>query len=387
MSRLLSLCLLIALIALPAVAQPAAPDNPLLDMLSGVPQITADDFPLTVSYADFRVGLDYALSGLTIPPGITTNQLDTLPILDVLDPLMRGLCCGDARLTRAIIDPDAARLEAGFSFFELDRWLLAGQPPSLLTLYEGRFDRGAIDTALTANGWERQGFFSSVWCSAADGCADGMRMDIRSRLTHSAIDDLGRRPPVRLNGMSDRITLSPDGALFARATLMNTGGSLAADPAYAALAEIIGAQDDTGGLFQAQFMLPGLLAAEPPPDAPALNSVIAPVPLAVLGTRIEGGDEVSFIALAYPDEASATHAAGELGTRLQAYIDLMEAERADLAVVPGQMIPASSGQFVALAAVRAPLDLDEDGAFGRTVRLWLRMLQQDRTLFLFLPAL
>lgn len=387
MSRLVSLCLLIALIALPAGAQPAVPGNPLLDMLSGVPQTTPDDFPLTVSYTDFRVGLEYALSGLTIPPGITTDQLDTMPILDALDPLMSGLCCGDMRLTRAIIDPDAARLEAGFSFFELDRWLLAGQPPSLLTLYEGRFDRGAIDAALTANGWERQGFFSSVWCSAADGCGEGMRMDISTRLTNSAIDDLGRRPPVRLSGMGDRITLSPDGNLFMRAAQLNADDSLAADPAYAALAESIGAQDDTGGLFQAQFMLPGLLEADPPANAPALNSVIAPVPLAVVGTRIEGGDEVSVIALAYPDEASATQAAGELGTRLQAYIDLMEAERADLTVVPGQMIPASSGQFVALAAVRAPLDLGEEGTFGRTVRLWLRMLQQDRTLFLFLPAL
>lgn len=68
----------------------------------------------------------------------------------------------------------------GFSLFDVDQSLEAGEPPDMVTIYRGAFDANAIGKALIASGYQTvDATGASVWSIAPDGSLDPSKTAIR----------------------------------------------------------------------------------------------------------------------------------------------------------------------------------------------------------------
>lgn len=261
----------------------------------------------------------------------------------------------------------------GFRWSEIEGAIGYGQPPTLGMVIAAEVGRERVAEGLT-----RRGFASTevdgvtVWHRGEDGRAS-----------------LGEREPgdpfVGPLGMAARIAMLPGHLVGTRfwpmtreavATARGRYPSLADAPDYRTLARAALSTD--GALIQAQFLGPldvGYVADDPfallrGGDAPARDApVLPPFGLAVLVDLQDGPDQVSLIALLYPDADAAAAAAEVLAGRLTRFV-AETIPTSGARVEPPRVYGGEDGLAAAVAAIRSPPHGAAEG--GAAYARWLQ---------------
>jgi hypothetical protein len=233
-------------------------------------------------------------------------------------------------LSRIVAGPDALSYlyssagqmanAVGFEWLlHVDRSLEFGDPPSVGLLLGGDFDDTAIGTALPGRGFSLSNVSEvPVWHRFEDGAISFAARDI--------VDPFGGHL-----GAAARIALLPNVLANARSwplieliisAAQGIHPSLADDPGYRALAEVISQPD--GLLIQALFFNGTALRLVGYPTQAELETTVdfASLPafsLAVLADRQEGDDQVHLIGLVCADLPTAQTAAHVLAKRVEAF--------------------------------------------------------------------
>jgi hypothetical protein len=305
---------------------PPDDENLLLTMLGKVPGAYIVEINALVSYADYRAveaarGLDTptladfddgtALSGLWIATG-------------------RGLGAGMDMNYFFIWLTEGVPL-VGFSPLDVDRAITFGQPPEQGQVLMGDFDPAAIDAAYEARGRLRAEIGGlPAWCSA-DGCDQGMTMNIGERNPGDPFGgQLGRAEPVAVAAGDDATFIYNSPSLEVvegiASAAENVEFSLAGLRDYRATARALAA---VGALRQAVFINPLSLAgdgnsarmgADADPFAD-LDPLPVPSLIALADTWDPGDDsadaaQIALIALVYTNAGDAAQALDVIEARL-----------------------------------------------------------------------
>jgi hypothetical protein len=362
-----------------------------------------------VSYVDYRA-VELARPGAATPA--TFAELMSLreagdPAADAWFAASMGISSGPADLLTMLGSEGAALPEAvGFDFFDIDRAVEFGAPPSDGLALLGLFDPAAIAAAHEARGYgatpvgER-----TLWCGDV-GCDGGMVVDLMRRDMRVPFGgQLGRQEPL---AVSERDVLSSADLGTLEAMLLaarDETPSMADHPATRALAL---APADDSLVVQAVILggdiplpIPDLIlragtspeeAAEGLADFAEQAASLGEVPVAEAIAIIDGAtanEQVVTIGLAYADDADAATAAEGVVERLGAARSLTRemplsellAERG-VTSVTGRVVPATpETRAVAVIEVRAPLagtgtepDTDAFAPSGQLYRLFLDLL-------------
>lgn len=380
---------LVAALALPASAQDAAMEDPasgtreaFLEALARMPSV-AGGLASPVSYIDYRA-VELARPGAARPASVT----ELLALREAGDPsadawfaASMGISSGPAELLTDLFSMGSSFPESvGFDFFDIDRAVEFGVPPSDGLALLGRFDPAAIAAAHEARGYagtpagER-----TLWCGEV-GCDGGMLVDLARRDPRVPFGgQLGRQEPL---AVSERDVLSSADLGTLEAMLAAAGGeaaSLAAEPAIRALAL---APSEALLVIQAillggDFALPIpdlILGADTSPETAAEGladfaeeaASLGEVPVAEAIAIIDGAtatEQVLTVALAYADDADAATAAEGVVERLGAARSLTREaplgeilDERGVTSVTGRVTPATPQErAVAVIEVRAPL--------------------------------
>ena len=218
----------------------------------------------------------------------------------------------------------------GFDFFQMDRFIQAGQPPETVTYVEHHADPAEIAARLLANGY------------TASEQANGWTL-----YSFGEDYEMNREGPrVGMFGDLNRIALRDNQMIIARATEVVVQAieaetdqpSLAGDPSYAAAAQAIfdPALDDTGELVgvmtldEAVTMDPAFLLGEnaSEADVEALREQLGmedwpELPMydmVAFATRHAEGASYLIAALVFPPATDEQAAADALASRVQDYI-------------------------------------------------------------------
>ncbi len=368
--------LLSALLVMPLQAQDSEA-NPLLRLLALIPN-SPDARQTMISYADYRA-LE-SIRGIDTP---TKQDFDDRTDLGgQWIAATMGLSGGMPLQNLFLFFEDMPDL-VGFSFFDIDRTMVFGEPPSMGNILEGDFDAERIGAALSARDFTENDFDGvPVWCGA-NGCENGVETDLANRNPGNPFGgDLGRSEPVGVVSDSLLVNSASDGVVR---TLINTYQgefrSLADTDDYAAIAEALA---DTGTIAQALFLNPQelslsdpaiLLGANASPeqieaireqlltDEPNKLAPYSAIAFADVGTENE---QLAVIALAYADAENAEAAAQEVTTRLenftsfrtrQPFSDVLE--NASATIREPAVYISENGSAVALIAVSYPLPSNE----------------------------
>jgi hypothetical protein len=277
----------------------------------------------------------------------------------------------------------------GFSWRDVNRLLEAGNPRDVLVVYEGNFDTGAIDAALTARDFaseERDGV--SVWHRYEDGEANFQD-------TEEADPFYGHLgSSARIADYGEQLIFARDWPIIegANAARTNNTPSLADADDYRTLAEAVNSE----GILIRAIILPEDITQqllfsgeeitsmqEGFPEAWNIHledwGTLPPPSIAALADQQQGNDQVNIIALVYDDATTAQTAAQEIATRLQSF-DPALYEPLGVTIDAPRVHIDDSGFAVALASVRYPLILDIDPetdeipAPGQLMLRWQQML-------------
>jgi hypothetical protein len=279
----------------------------------------------------------------------------------------------------------------GFGWRDVNRLFEAGLPPDFLTVYEGEFDRDAIDAALSARDFateERGGI--SVWHRFDDNATNLAETEPADPFS----GHLGSG--ARIADYDGQLVFARnwptlEGAIAARA---GEAPSLAAADDFRALAEAL--NDGEGSLLRAMLLPEGTTQQfNSLPEAPSIilerlpeewgisvegwGSLPAPG-IAAIADRQEGEDQVNIIALVYDDAATAESAAQEMTTRLQTF-DPGLYEELGVTIDAPRVYEDESGFAVALASVRYPLILEADPETGDLPRPGQLILRWQNMIF------
>lgn len=366
----------------------AIDEHPLLQMLALVPDNLASRAWLT--YTDYRaMG---AARGLEESPTIADFDARTATARTWIAASM-GLSTGiDMRYFFNYVS-DMPQL-VGFGFFDIDRAVIFGQPPSTGTILMGNFDADAIAEAYTAREFtEEQVSGVTVWCGP-NGCDSGSETNLSSREPGNPFGgELGRKEPLAVlpNGM---LANSADFAVVEDIieAAQDPAESLVTSPEYRAMADAL---TSNGELIQVQFINPADVAFGDFATLDEGNSIqeitadFGQLPiysLAALADSWEGDTFTAWIALAYSDAETAQTAVDELSRRLKSFVsfrtqqslsEMLEDSDAQL----GQpTIYESDGQAIALFPVHYPIppnEVSEDGIGYPSSSMVFRLLMSE----------
>lgn len=187
----IAVVILAALLALPAAAQDET--NPLLDLLAFVPDTseTWDAAPL-VSYADYRA-IETA-RGINTPTAQDFAERTELSRLWIA--ATNGIASG-LPLNYLMAYLEGMEAITGFSWFDLDRALTFGQPPTMGKVLAGDFDAVRIGAAFAARDYSDDSTGElTLWCPP-NGCDTGLEMNLRTRDPANPFGgELGRSEPI-----------------------------------------------------------------------------------------------------------------------------------------------------------------------------------------------
>jgi hypothetical protein len=362
------------------------PGDGLLEALARVPADLGARSP--VSYLDLRA-VEAARPGALHPESVA----DLMAALEDDDEAARlwlaalmGVATGSAHLLAGLFPSGTLWPETvGFDFFDIDRLMTFGDPPSDGLVLLGGFDPAAVGRALEARGYDDDPRGTrTLWCGQ-EGCDTGQQPNLADRdLGNPFGGDLGRAEPLAVSARdllnsADMATLE---AMLAAAE--DEGRSLAADPAVRAIA---GAVPGDARLVQATLLsdLSGLDAgiaarfAESPDGATELlaelDEAFEPMPAWQRAAFADGAtatEQVASVILAYASDEDAAVAADVLPRRYEALRSLVrDVPLADLFAdrgvtsIAGRVVPASEGaSAAAVIELRAPLagDAPEPGS-------------------------
>ncbi len=230
---------------------------PLLEMLSRVPDIP--ESRVGEMYFNDRVAIMKDYEGALMPDSWAEfdamNHSDGDSNEDAFGWLVWWriyLNNSSSQLGRNIAVSEEMEQVTGFDFFDVERELFYGTPPSTGTMLEGRFDLESVRDAYSTLGlveWSTEG--AELWCPET-GCEAGFEINIGERNPANPFGgDFGRRQPLVLG--DGYLMSSPDIDVVEAHihTFTGTTGSLADVPEYIAGAE---AMTSVGSLMQAMIL-------------------------------------------------------------------------------------------------------------------------------------
>jgi hypothetical protein len=380
MKRLFLLLIIALGSVLPGFAQ-SEDDNPLLDMLGFIPDTPEiRESQTLMNYVDFAAN-EQALNTDIFATYDLTGDLWVYSF----DRVQWGGASYFLPQLEGMSDV------VGFGWRDVNRLFEAGLPPDFLTVYEGEFDRDAIDAALSARDFateERGGI--SVWHRFDDNATNLAETEPADPFS----GHLGSG--ARIADYDGQLVFARnwptlEGAIAARA---GEAPSLAAADDFRALAEAL--NDGEGSLLRAMLLPEGTTQQfNSLPEAPSIilerlpeewgisvegwGSLPAPG-IAAIADRQEGEDQVNIIALVYDDAATAESAAQEMTTRLQTF-DPGLYEELGVTIDAPRVYEDESGFAVALASVRYPLILEADPETGDLPRPGQLILRWQNMIF------
>lgn len=373
MRRVVFIMLLFALLALPAAAQDESDTHPLFEMMAAVPRSVSGVEGVTISYADYEA-LSTSREGLPQIASAAEFEAMSDEERSIWLTNFRRLNSGPSDLFAYFnfVLTDLPRL-GGFSFFDIDRALLFGQPLEIGNVLAGTFDPEAVTAAFSAWGFAPTEIGGLPAVCHAEGCEEGTQHDLVGREPGNPFGgSLGRREPLVI--LPDLLLNSPviEVAESMVAAYQGEQPSILDNVAYRTAAEAMTSRE--GELIQAQFINPLSLGIDPAllmmneEAAEVAREVVAEYgelpsyELAVLADRQEGDQQVSLVVLVYRTEAAAQEAAQELASRLASFTppsignQLLIIEERGGQVGEGYVYTASDGEtFAAVVPITAAL--------------------------------
>ena len=366
-------------IVLPAGAQDsAAGDQPLLDMLALVPD-SPEARASIVSYVDYRA-VEAARSGAAQPESWADWQATRRADADAYElwvAAFTGVNSGPNVLLTTLQEAEAWPAILGFDFFDVDRALEYGQPPSLAQILYGDFDAGAIVAAYEAASFSAETVGDLTLLCGSTGCENGMQINLNNRNPANPFGGmLGRQEPLLI--APGHLVDSANSALIDQhsALLQGERPSLADDPQFQAAARAVTRE---GLLRQAQLVNADMLGVEGESSEP-----IPSYGLLVLADAATDSEQVTTVGLVYAGIEEAQAAAAALPGRIENYTTLassraltdMLAER-DAGYTVDVFEDTASETAVALVVLRAPLAgaYEADGWLPSSSQIY-RMLMQ-----------
>lgn len=362
---------------LPATAQ-EDDRNPFMQMLARIPDTAAAREWLT--YIDYRA----VIAARPGAPAVTTwQEFESASRDETGGQLMSaliGIQSGPAYFARSLMQGGEMAEAVGFDPFMVERAAEFGLPPGAGVILEGSFDREAIIDAHAARGYTENSAGDLTLLCSADGCDNGMNINIRDRNPANPFGgDLGRSQPVLVG--DQLVVSSPSIEVLDQSadTINGDADSLASDPDYSAAAEAISSE---GTVTQAYFINPGaiqplseaLLGSVSDPAAvkarrAALAQSFVPMPpydLIAIGETATETEQVALLALVYADQVDAEAAAALFPAHImefesfavgRTFGDLLTTR--GVTSVEATIYAARSGRSVMLLTLRAPLPAAE----------------------------
>lgn len=389
--RLIVLLLLGLLLALPAAAQESSAGqekpNPLLELLALVPDTAEvwDSTPI-ISYADYRV-LE-AARGISAP---TKADFDNRTDTGRLWLAAAGGLSAGFPMEYLMQYLEGMEEAVGFGWFDVNRALTFGQPPSMGSVLAGDFDAERIAAAFEARGFTGSAAGDvTVWCGPA-GCDEGMLMNLRSRNPANPFGGaLGREEPLAV--LPGLVLNSADYGVLTAMIGARQGEipSLADNPLFQAAARALAAR---GTLRQAVFVSVasigfGYTMPDPDGEQPTFEGfgTLPPYLLMVVADVVTEDQEKTYVGLVYGDRETAQAASEELVARFQVarsaraqqpFLTLVE-ERGGTVGAPTIHDDLDAGAAVALLEIYKPLpsnELQPDGVYAPSALLFRLLMQ------------
>lgn len=375
LSRSLLLLVLFVMIVMSGMAQEAddetdANENPLLAMLARVPNTPSVREVNTITgYADYRA-IEEA-RGIETPTIADFEERTELSALWIA--ATNGLGTG-FRFQEVLSMMAETEPLIGFSFFDIDRSIVFGNPPVNGNILQGDFDPEAVNAAYSARGYEQVEMDGvNVWCGA-EGCDEGMTANLANRAPADPFGgQLGRSEPVAFDDtyIYNSVSIEVVEQIIAASNDDDMSLSLAGNPDYSAAARAL---ISVGTVRQAMFMHPLAFAAAPPlpgsdetvnsyEDIPALP----PASLVVLGDTWEDDEQIALIGLVYNSVDDATAALDVIEARIAVttslvrnvpYMELLEQRGM---TISDKIIfeDEEAGRVVGLLEMRYPMPTNE----------------------------
>jgi hypothetical protein len=302
-------------------AQDNAAESSLLDMLALVPD-NPQARGAILSYVDYRA-VESTRPGAAQPQ--TWAEWDALqnandPSAGLWMAAFFGVSSGPPTFVQYLLQFETMPEVVGFDWFDIDRALTYGDPPSVGIVLAGDFDAESIIAAFESRGFEERELNGlSLLCG--DEACDGFKVDFQSRdVANPFGGNLGRQEPLLiapgyLINSADYAQVEAMADAYA-----DDENSLADAPDFHAAAAIASA---SGVLVQAQFVNSALLSAPGDPGELVEGRGVLPLyELAALVHRVEDGDQFAEIILIYGGETNANAAAVELQDRISKYTSM-----------------------------------------------------------------
>lgn len=378
--------------ALPAVAQDTASDNPLLELLGYVPD--TETYREFINFGDLaRWNAAWGLIRIG-----SVEQLELRSDLD--DPAVPATLFTMTYQTSApqAVGPqylmtDDLRGYLGVDLLNTDQFLEAGSPPDVLTVVTSSATDEAVSSALTGSGYTESVLGNATLFSIRDDFEIDMQSDI---------------PMVARLGSLNRVALVDDAVVIARASAITEDAiaahagempSLAEDPVFRAGALAVSEVDYAGDgvLVGALFMAeaePMTLEAILGPRATAEQiaalreqlDIGVPAPsydLAVFATRRRAADTQLLLALVLPPGSDAQAAADTVLMRMKRYdslvsrqslLDIFEERGVAIEWGRGVDIDGQSVTLVSLSVRNPTLREGDDGRIETAIFNWQTMV-------------
>jgi len=276
----------------------------------------------------------------------------------------------------------------GFSFFDVERFLESGMPPTNFTVLETSADPAQIDGALLALGYTTNTIDGGTFYSIRRDSEP----DLRSPFKTGQLGQLNR-----IMVLGDTLIIGRSTNLVARVldSAQGNTGTLADDPTYRALTGALAAPAMTQlGKLVGAILIGQPLAADPLAMLDQENEVLqaqldvyaqAPLPLYLaLGFATQRRGDASYLTLAvvFPPDVDGAAAAAILGERLATYTSVTSKRPLpDYWSFEQQISVAVEGLPVALVTMRVA-DEDAEGALRTRPFAWSDLLFQRDLLFL-----
>jgi hypothetical protein len=375
--------------ASPSPSGPATPSSGLAGALASVPD-TADAREQPVGYVDYRA-VELARPGAARPTSFA--ELESLratkdPSAALWLAANQGVSSGSGNLLRYMnVGGLAWPTLLGFDFFDVDREVDFGAPPSNGLVLDGRFDPSAIAAALASRGYSATDVDGRTLLCGADGCDSGTQSHIDQLNPQNPFGgDLGRVEPLGVSATELESSASGDVVRAMLATAAGDAPSLGEDPDYRAAAEAMAADRP---VIQATLVPGDLVTADlaglllqggdaTKSEVEHLAATFQPIPAYQLLAFSDGAtstEQIAQIGLVYTDAADAQKAVDVIPGRIDTLPSLMAdmplrqlLDDRGVTSVDAKVVPSSDGtRSVAVITLHAPLASEQpDPATGLT---------------------
>ena len=310
--RIAALALTLVVVASPVAAQGGL-EEPLEDMLRYVPAEAVRSGGL-ISYVDLRA-VETARPGASTPSSFEAwqdwRETDE-GAFDQWVKAYRGVIGGAPQLMQAFpATGDSWPSVVGFDYFDVDRLLSFGAPPTVGVIAAGRFDPAAISTAHEARGFSSTDQGNSMLICSEAGCEDGLTTDLAGREPADPFGGfLGRKQPLVVT--SDLLLSS---ATFDVVSSMQEAGDGTTD-SVAGMPEVGLALASLSGdalLRQASIVPPDAIQGSVEAEAPALPAY----DLLFFADTATADEQITHVVLVFESVDDARAAAEALPARIE----------------------------------------------------------------------